>query len=379
MRKAIAYIFCLTAIFQAPQTLAQTLILSQDEIEAAIRHGPWPPEQKRDPSNRVSGNPSAIVLGEKLFSNKTLSASGNMSCATCHEPERAFTDGLQRAIGHTELDRNTQSLLNVSHHRWFSWDGRSDNLWAQSLLPIPKQSEMALNSDTLSSVLMHDTIRSEYTALFGNPTQVAPEENLVNIGKALAAYIETLDTAKTPFDTFRDALEKGDLRAAAAYPLEAQRGFQIFAGKGNCVFCHTGPMFSNGEFHDAGVPYFVGGDRVDLGRFGGIEALLASPFNLTGKYNDDTSKANAWKVERLRRTHDNFGTFRVPSLREVEHTAPYMHNGSLATLEDVVDHYSNIDLERLHADGELILQPLELNKQETADLVAFLKSLSEEK
>lgn len=356
--------------------LTQTVLLDETEIEAALSHGPWPPAQQTDPSNRVSGNLNAIALGEELFSNPALSASGRISCASCHQPSKAFTDGLARAMAHTQLDRNTQSLLNVAQHRWFSWDGRSDNLWAQSLLPISRTDEMALDVRKLEIILATADYAAEYAGLFGKPERFSEEENLANVGKALAAYIETLQTGRTPFDRFRDALAAGDYSTASNYPENAQRGFQIFAGKGNCAFCHTGSLFSNGEFHDAGVPYFIEATRVDGGRFVGIEALLESPFTLDGAHTDDPEKTGAWKINRLRRSHNEFGTFRVPSLREVENTAPYMHNGSLPTLEAVVDHYSNIDLERLHADGELILEPLKLDDQETADLVAFLNSLT---
>ena len=370
----IVVLFCTQ--LTATSAHAQSLLLDQSEQEAAMLHGPWPPTKKLDPSNRVSGNEAAIELGKALFGSTALSSSGELSCASCHQPRKAFTDGLARAIAHAELDRNTQSLWNVSNHRWFSWDGRNDNLWAQSLLPIPKADEMALAAGSLEAVLENESFASDYAKIFGPPSSQSEEENLVNVGKALAAYIETLNTGETPFDNFRDALAENDIEAASQYPETAQRGFQIFSGKGKCTFCHSGPLFSNGEFHDAGVPYFVEATRVDMGRHGGIEALLESPFTLDGDYTDDPDKQGAWKVNRLRRTHNDFGTFRVPSLREVEKTAPYMHNGSLPTLKSVVDHYSNIDLERLHADGELILEPLSLNDQETADLLAFLKSLT---
>jgi len=280
-------------------------------------------------------------------------------------------------MGHARGERNTQSLFNLKHQRWFGWDGSNDNLWAQSLRPIVRSDEMALEVADLHSVLSGEEFAVPYSSLFGSAPELSEEQNLVNVGKSLAAYVETLQSGKSPFDRFRDAIEAGDLAAAATYPETAQRGFRIFAGKGKCNFCHTGPLFSNGEFHDAGVPYFVAADRVDDGRHGGIKALRKSPFTLGGTYSDDLQKTGAWKTRQLVTSHNNFGTFRVPSLRNVELTPPYMHNGSLATLEDVVHHYSSIDLERLHADGELILQPLGLTQSESADLVAFLRSLTE--
>ncbi len=378
MKRVFGLLCGVVVAFSAPQSgHAQNLILSQSEISAALSHGPWPLPKQDDPSNRMSGNAAAISLGKKLFSSKKLSADGTLNCASCHRPDAGFTDGVAQAMGHTRGDRNTQALYNLKYQRWFGWDGRNDNLWAQSLRPIVRVDEMALRTTDLSEVLTGEEFAAPYSALFGSPPQLSEQQNLVNVGKLLAAYIETLTTEKTPFDRFRDALAAGDEAAAAVYPEAAQRGFRIFAGKGKCNFCHTGALFSNGEFHDAGVPYFVAANRVDSGRHGGIKALMKNPYTLAGPYSDDPKKTGAWKTRQLIRSHNDFGTFRVPSLRNVGRTAPYMHNGSIATLEDVVHHYSNIDLERLHADGELILQPLHLTKRESADLVSFLLSLTE--
>ncbi len=237
---------------------------------------------------------------------------------------------------------------------------------------------MALPASALADILTESDLAPSYTAIFGPPRQFSPEENLVNIGKAFAAYQETLTTGRTAFDRFRDALETGDRDAAARYPSAAQRGVALFVGRGNCSICHSGPLFSNGEFHDAGVPYFVEPGRVDNGRHGGIKTLRSSPFTLDGAYTDDPAKSGAWAVRRLAPQHANFGTFRVPGLRNVAKIGPYMHNGSLQTLTDVVRHYSEIDMERLHADGETILSPLQLTEAEIRDLVAFLATLSSE-
>lgn len=196
-------------------------------------------------------------------------------------------------------------------------------------------------------------------------------------GKALAAYQETLVSGKTPFDEFREAVAAKDWQTAAKYPASAQRGFALFTERGRCMFCHSGALFTNGEFHDAGVPYFIKPGVVDSGRHQGIIDLKKSPYTLDGMFTDDPEKSGAWAVKKVARQHANFGVFRVPGLRNVAKTAPYMHDGSLATLRDVVNHYSNIDMERLHIDGEAILQPLGLNEQEVDDLVAFLESLSD--
>ncbi len=199
----------------------------------------------------------------------------------------------------------------------------------------------------------------------------------MDLAKALAAYQETLVTGRTPFDDYRDALARGDAAAAARYPAAARRGLAIFTGKGNCNVCHFGPAFTNGEFGDVGIPFFAGPGRVDPGRHEGVRRVQASRYNLLGPFNDDPARSSATATRHVALEHRNFGEFRVPSLRDVARTAPYMHNGSLATLREVVRHYSEIDEDRLHADGERILRPLNLSTSEIDDVVAFLESLSE--
>jgi cytochrome c peroxidase len=166
----------------------------------------------------------------------------------------------------------------------------------------------------------------------------------------------------------------------ARYPASAQRGLQIFIGRGQCATCHTGPNFSNGEFHDTGLPFFVSDPgqprRVDPGRHGGIAQLKASPFNLLGRHNDEPNGDAVIPVRHVVQLHRNWGEFKVPSLRNLGATAPYMHDGSLPDLASVVRHYSELDEDRLHADGEAILKPLKLSALESADLLAFLNSLT---
>ncbi|MCP5084332.1 MAG: hypothetical protein GY948_21800 [Alphaproteobacteria bacterium] len=364
----------------AAQAQADQDALTQEQINKLLQHGPWPLRVEADPSNRVSGNPGAIELGRTLFFDPKLSGSGNMACSTCHHPGRGWTDKLPRAFGIKRLDRNTQSLFNVRFNRWFGWDGQNDNLWAQSIRPIINPDEMHATPKHVVQVLGKDqNISGQYQDVFGAaPGEGTPEQTLANVGKALAAFQETIVTARTPFDAFRDGLANNDRKAIAAYPASARRGAALFFGRGNCTFCHTGPLFTNGEFQDAGVPYFIEPGRVDKGRFAGIAKLKSSAFTLAGKHTDDPAKTGAWKVRGVKPLHRNFGEFRVPSLRNLTKTAPYMHDGSLATLEDVVRHYSQIDVERLHADGTRILAPLHLNKNETQDLVNFLESLSTE-
>ncbi|MEM8731736.1 MAG: cytochrome c peroxidase [Pseudomonadota bacterium] len=354
------------------------VILTPEEIAQTLRHGPWPPPGALDPSNRVSGDARAVALGRSLFGDPVLSRNGDLACTSCHDPNRDFTDGLDRAVGQHRLDRNTQALWNLSGLRWFGWSGDTDNLWAQSLTPILNPDEHGHSEASLQRALSESSYKSAYEDLFGPVADETPDATAVHIAKALAAYLETLATGRTSFDRFRDALEQNDMAMAEAYPLAAQRGLRIFLGVGKCAFCHSGPRFSNGEFHDAGVPYFVEPGRVDPGRAAGLDALAQSPYTLGGAYSDDPSKAGGWAAQSVRFHHSNFGMFRVPTLRRVAHTAPYMHDGSLPDLGAVVDHYNTIDLERMHADGEAILRPLGLSPADRDDLLAFLMTLSDD-
>ena len=376
-----------SAAWFARTTLAEepgVVEFSEAEVARILTHGPWPMPWSRDTTNRVSGNAAAIDLGERLFFDEKLSVKGNVSCGTCHIAEYNWTDGVKRNKGQAEVDRNTPSLMNMRHQRWFAHDGAADSLWAQSMRPILDPRELASNATHVANYLRKDKdLSCRYEKSLGvSPAAQDDETVLVAVGKLMAAFQETLVTDDTPFDQFRNALARGDKAAASLYPRDARRGLKIFLGKGNCSVCHSGPMFSNGEFHDIGVSHFIGNDpvsgksRVDPGRHEGIKKLLSSKFNLLGPYNDDPANANKLKTTHVKDEHRNFGEFKVPSLRNVGYTGPYMHNGEITTLSEVVRHYSELPVDRLHADGESILKPLKLSEQESRDLVAFLQSLN---
>ena len=350
---------------------------STAELERIAAHGPWPQPWEPDPSNRVSGKAAAIRLGHDLFFDRRLSVDRRVACASCHDPARGFQDGRAVARGLKTGTRNTPGLFNLRHQRWFGWDGGHDSLWSASLRPILDPHEMGGNAARTARTLRSKAVlECHYAAAFGKRPDANDPDLLINIAKALATWQETLVSRPAPFDLFRAALQHGDAQAAAAYPAAARRGLRLFLGRGQCATCHAGPLFTNGEFGDTGVPFFIRPEGVDPGRQGGIKRLLASPWNLLGAYNDDTTGNNATATKHLRPEHRNFGEFKVPTLRNLTLTAPYMHNGSLATLRDVVRHYSELDEERLHADGERILKPLGLAEDEIDDLVSFLESLS---
>jgi cytochrome c peroxidase len=357
---------------------SQPTLFDEGDVKSILSLGPWPLPKAGDAGNELSGNRAAIALGKKLFFDPRLSVNKSISCATCHDPKKAFSDGLpvsKSLDSNKSLTRNSPSLLNAAHERWYGWDGASDSPWSQALRPLLDAREMGLSMDKLKAIVSAEKdILFAYRTTFVDPNLDTSEVVSVNVAKAIGAYVATLYSGKSSFDRFRDNIERGDLVKAASYPIDAQRGLKIFVGKGQCDLCHAGPMFSNGEFGDTGIPFFVRPGVVDSGRHGGIEALRQSPYNLLGAFSraDGKTKQKTLYVELQ---HRNFGEFKVPSLRNVGKTAPYMHSGSHATLEAVVNHYSELNTDRLHADGDQILKPLKLSDQEKSDLVAFLKSL----
>jgi len=359
----------------APASLAAELP-SFDATERAqiLSHGPWPPAPWRDPSNRVSGDAAAIALGQALFFETGLSPDGRFACASCHDPGHGFADGQTLGIGRTPLKRNTLGLVNVGAWRWFGWDGGNDTLWAQSLRPILEPTEMAGSVAQTAARLRTDAgLACRYRAAFGTAPGGDDERVAVDAAKALAAFLETLVSGPAPFDRWRDALARG--ADDPDYPTAARRGAKLFVGAGQCGTCHTGPLFSNREFHDVGVPYFVADGGVDPGRHAGIQRLRQARYGLLSAFNDAPERSERRPTRHVDLQPRNFGEFRVPSLRNLVGSAPYMHNGSKAALHDVVRHYSELDLERLHADGERLLKPLRLGEAELDALVAFLVSL----
>jgi cytochrome c peroxidase len=339
-------LIAMAACAQAEAPVAFT----QAQKARILAHGPWPPPPRHDPTNRVSGKPQAIALGERLFFDPRLSGTGSVLCASCHVPFRSFQDARARAFGLQEVERNTPSLVNVGAYRWYGWDGAHDSLWSQSVRPLLEPREMRATPAHVAAIL-RTRYANDYASAFGQPVPRDDDEALVDAGKALAAFQETLVSGRTPFDDFRDALEHGNAVAAARYPAAAQRGAALFVGKAQCDGCHAGPHFTNGEFARSAAA----GGRVDA-----IRRLKENPYNLLSRYNDDPSGPGAAATAKLAARPANAGEFRVPGLRNVALTAPYMHDGSLANLREVLD---------VHA-------PVELSAREKADLVVFLRSLT---
>ena len=238
---------------------------SAQEIQQILTLGPWPPASRADPGNRVSGKVQAIELGRRLFGDPRMSPVGYISCVTCHQPDRSFTDLKARAHGLADLPRNTPTLVNVRQRKWFGWDGASDSLWMASIRPMLDSREFDSSPATVARLFKRDPeLAACYQKVFQTSPWRDPQRTLGNVGKALAAYQETLVTARTAFDEFRDSLAgsrgapntaritraPSDAQIAPSYPASAQRGLKLFVGQAKCLTCHRGPNFSDERFHN---------------------------------------------------------------------------------------------------------------------------------
>ena len=210
------------------------LDFSAEEMRQIAAHGPWPPAPRQDLSNRVQQRAAAAEFGRRLFFDDRLAA-GGFSCASCHVPARAFQDGLAVAQGRNgAVLRNTPSLLDAAQQRWWGWDGAHDSLWSASLAPLLDANEMGGRREAVAA-RVRTSWAQPYRGVFGNhPERDSDEVLVVNLAKALAAYQATLVSPRTAFDEFRDALQRGDWRVAARYPLPAQRGLRLFIGQARC-------------------------------------------------------------------------------------------------------------------------------------------------
>jgi cytochrome c peroxidase len=373
---AVVLALAVPALLQQRAAVGQSPVPFTDaELRAIAALGPWPPPWTPDPSNRVSGNANAVKLGRLLFFDARLSGQGTHACSSCHRPETGWTDGRTVGLGLAPSRRNTPSLLDVRYRRWFGWDGAADSLWAQSIRPILDPREMGASAGHVRAhIAGNPALADVYAALFGRTAADTPAEDvLVDAAKALAAFQETLISPRTPFDDFWDALTRADAAAAGRYPDAARRGLKLFIAKGNCAVCHAGPHLTSGAFADNFIPRAAEPAQLDTGRYGGVERLLRSPYTLNGRFNDDAGRATAWDAKATAPADGDRGIFRVPALRGLTASAPYMHDGSMATLRDVVQHYARASVSLVIAAGPG--KASRLTPAEIDDLVAFLESL----
>lgn len=282
---------------------------------------------------------SKIQLGEMLFFDNILSKDYSLSCASCHKPEFAFADTMPFSFGINKqlTGRNTPSAMNLKDHTPLFYDGRAQNLAEQALGPITNPAEMG---NTIEEVLKRLNNNTQYAKYFKKLYN--SEATAQNLGDAIALYEETLETSNTPFDRELNGKPNGMSDAA-------KRGRKIFIGKGKCFDCHFGPDFTQDDFKNIGL--YNGKELNDKGRF-----------DFTKDINDA-------------------GKFKVPGLRNVALTAPYMHNGMFKTLKEVINYYDNPDKFVKNSIGrdELLSKPLNLTEQEKDDLEAFLNALTDDR
>lgn len=351
--------------------------LTPEQVRKVLTLSPLPPPPA-DETNAVADDPRAAALGQYLFFETRLSGNGHFSCASCHDPAQGFSDGRKVFEATGRGARHTLSLWNVAYNRWLFWDGRADSLWSQALKPIEHPLEMAGNRREVVALLRQDAeLGSAYQALFGpiDPDQAEGVKRVfANVGKAIEAYERRLVSRRSPFDVFVEGLRENDGGKRRALAEDAQRGLQIFVGRGNCRICHAGPNLSDGEFHDIALAE----GPPDPGRYAGIEALQRDEFGAGGALSDDRNGPRAQSSRFLVASFHNLGQMKTPSLRNVATTAPYMHQGQLATLKDVLQHYSTVDPPPLsNAAQDKLLRPLRLTDAEVAELIAFLSSLTD--
>jgi cytochrome c peroxidase len=356
---------------------------------------PLPP----DPTNRVAGHPAAARLGVQLFFDPRLSSNGKVSCASCHQAGRGFQDGTPLAQGVGTTNRRTMPIAGTAYAPFLFWDGRKDSQWAQALGPLESPAEHGGTRAQYAHVVA-GSYRASYERLFGvlpdlsavppsagpvdDPAAAAawkamPEEKrdavtqvYVNLGKAIAAYERRIQHAPSRFDRYVDALGTTGRAPAGVLSDDEVAGLRLFIGKANCTRCHNGPLLTNNEFHNTGVPARASLPS-DRGRIDGARNVLADEFNCRSRWSD-AAAAQCSELEFLNAGGPELErAYKVPSLRGVAERAPYMHAGQFGTLEEVLDHYQRAPAA---PGGHTELVPLKLSAQEVKQLAAFLRSLS---
>jgi cytochrome c peroxidase len=378
---------------------------SWTEAEISLLRGLWIgslPALPPDPSNAYADDPRAAALGERLFFDTRFSTNGEVSCATCHQPELMFTDDLPLAEGVGMTTRKTMTIIGTAYSPWQFWDGRKDSQWAQALAPLESAVEHG-GSRTQYVHLIAADYRAEYETIFGPlpdfsdrtrfPAAAGPVEDpvaraawdsmtpadraavtqvFVNMGKAIAAYERLVKPGTARFDRYVEALLDGDSRSAkSTLNADEAAGLRLFIGEAQCIQCHNGPLFTNNDFHNTGVPR-AEGLPVDDGRASGVQLVLADEFNCLSQWSD-AGEQDCAEIRFVTAEGEQLqGAFKPSSLRNIAATAPYMHAGQFSTLEEVLAHYNQAPASPL---GHSELEPLGLTGREMRQIVSFLKTL----
>ncbi|MDH5546980.1 MAG: hypothetical protein OEZ43_15420 [Gammaproteobacteria bacterium] len=358
----------------------------------------------KDESNRFVGNQSAIDFGRKLFFDPRFSQNETISCSSCHQVDKHFTDGRATAKGLVETSRNAPTIVGASEHTWFFHDGRSDSLWSQATGPLENPLEHGGNRIQYALIVFNDnSLRKQYEEIFGLMPDISDNvrfplmrvsvddaaykkhwkamslqdrvsitQIFVNMAKSIAAYETTLQPTTSRFDQYVNSLVKGEFdKAVSVYSSDEAAGLKLFIGKANCFICHNSPLFSDREFHNVNTPPRKGFD-FDWGRYSGAQQVLKSEFNCRSEYNDAANK-NCEELTYITTEKDEtIGSMKTPGLRDVSKTGPYMHAGQYKTLAEVIEHYNDPPPLTYRVTD---LFDIDLSKKEAEQLEKFLLSL----
>jgi cytochrome c peroxidase len=324
--------------------------------------------------------PEKIALGDKLFNDERFSSTGDVSCATCHDADKAFTDSplsVSEGINKLTGTRNAPTVLNAAYNKTQFWDGRSPDLEDQALHPFLNPVEMALpNHDALLAIVRED---KEYAKAFKDVFGVtAGKITMTEVTRAIAAFERVQVAGNSAFDRWYFG---GKMSAMSP---EAQRGLDLFLGDGRCVSCHVieqdQAVFTDHRFHNIGVGINDMQDRVlDVATAFQRAKLEIPDFDVDIQVLTD---ANVSELGRFAISDElsDLGAFKTPTLRNIAKTAPYMHDGSIETLRDVVTHYNNGGVTN---EGDPVnpfisggIRPLDLSDEQIDDLVAFMEALT---
>jgi cytochrome c peroxidase len=395
-------------------------LFTEVELEVILHElGSLPAEPPSDPSNQFAEDAGAASLGQKFFFETAFSPAdgpiGPVSCATCHIPDKGFQDdrgNTSQGIGFT--NRHAPTLFNAAYGAsdsgtiWQFWDGRKDSLWSQALGPPENPIEMGSTRCKVALVVF-DKYKSEYESVFSAMPALrdaagksvfaeaadaaSPECDpleatvkalatpvYVNFGKAIAAYERRIISRNSRFDQFYEEITTGVVTSDKLSEREIA-GLKLFVGKGACVSCHKGANFSDWKFHNTGVAQT--GANVppeDRGRADGISKVVSDEFNCTSPWSDAPDKAGCEVNELLSSgaapDPAALGAFKTPSLRSVSLTAPYLHTGTLGSLEEVIDLYDRGgDASGFSGSVDGNIHQLHLSEQEKAALTDFLQAL----
>lgn len=475
-KRAIFYIpiICICSLFlwwhiDIPQLPSQVVLPIGDDLKYQIKDFLYPDNVRQDVLSFKHVNMKKAQIGKQLFFDERLSSNGKISCASCHIPEKNFSDPRGKSIALGETRRRTPSAVNHFDSTWFFWDGRADSLEAQALGPLENAAEHGI-SRWFAVRLLKEHYQKSYEQIYGPwPEDILPESLLKSmdhamppeqmliidttvaaytlaslkdlsrqdavlslaakaglspaaylaanlhpqsqtnslwaknweslskskqdavdlifsrIGELIASYERTLVAIDSPFDAFAhkwlaDSDPKPERAFSDRFGAKELHGLQLFLKIG-CTNCHRGRRFTDDQFHNIGVPADSPSDPIDIGRSAGLLQAQNSLFNCQGPYRNKKADQNQESCQELPWLDKNnlefVGAFKTPSLRNAAERGPFMHDGSLKTLEDVLKHYKEISKKNAPVGHiEESLKPFDLTEEEERDLISFIQSLS---